>query len=79
MSLILFVFRRTSTLKSLDLSKFYQLTIRQADIHLGDPFFTDEKAENESLHSLPQITQFACRVSVFSYAEGRRNDHLGKL
>ena len=80
MSLILFVFRRASTLKTLSLSrKFHQLTIRQADIHLGDPVFTGEKAENESLHRLPQITQFACRVSIFSSAEGKRNNHLGKL
>lgn len=30
-------------MKSLYLSKFHQLTIRQADIHLEDPFFLQMK------------------------------------
>lgn len=67
MSLILFVFRRASCLKSISLSrKFHQLTIRQADIHLGDSFFTDEKAENKSYTVCPKSLNLpvACPYSA---------------
>lgn len=79
MSLIFLVFRRESTLKSLNLSrKFLQLTLRQADLHLGDTLLTDKETKNESLHSLTQTTQLFCSLSIFRQAQGKKN-HWGKL